>query len=227
MRLWRETHLEVKMVKAPYGRTTFGRLKPFSDVEMLTKCMPLWREDAWSTFASKKCKTDCPGQLFWTLRCQKKCTPLWHGARSHVKNADNWRPRTTFGRWKLKKRMLLWCEGHLHVQSVKNWRLARFWTWRCRKSAQRCSAGHIRKSKVSKSDGLGPLLDVGDGSKKIVKDQKIRDQKRNKLGIRKNKLHMGQVKSVKNERSRAIFGRWDDEKVQAVVARNTFATQKR
>ena len=67
-----------------------------------------------------------------------------------VKNVDNWRPRTTFGRWKLKKRMLLWCEGHLHVQSVKNWRLDRFWTWRCRKSAQRCSAGHIRIQKCQK-----------------------------------------------------------------------------
>ena len=38
---------------------------------------------------------------------------------------------------------------------------------RCRKSARRCSAKHISKSKVSKSDGPGPPLAV-EMSKKIL-----------------------------------------------------------
>ena len=35
-----------------------------------------------------------------------------------------------------------------------------FWKLRCRKSARRCGAKHILKSKVLKTDGLGPLLEV-------------------------------------------------------------------
>ena len=35
-----------------------------------------------------------------------------------------------------------------------------FWKLRCRKSARRCGAKHISKSKVLKTDGLGPLLEV-------------------------------------------------------------------
>ena len=35
-----------------------------------------------------------------------------------------------------------------------------FWKLRCRKSARRCGAKHISKSKVLKTDGLGPLFDV-------------------------------------------------------------------
>ena len=35
-----------------------------------------------------------------------------------------------------------------------------FWKLRCRKSARRCGAKHISKSKVLKTDGLGPLFEV-------------------------------------------------------------------
>ena len=35
-----------------------------------------------------------------------------------------------------------------------------FWKLRCRKSARRCCAKHISKSKVQKADGYGALLDV-------------------------------------------------------------------
>ena len=35
-----------------------------------------------------------------------------------------------------------------------------FWKLRCQKSARRCGAKHISKSKVLKTDGLGPLFDV-------------------------------------------------------------------
>ena len=35
-----------------------------------------------------------------------------------------------------------------------------FWKLRCRKSAHRCGAKHISKSKVLKTDGLGALLEV-------------------------------------------------------------------
>ena len=35
-----------------------------------------------------------------------------------------------------------------------------FWKLRCRKSARRCGAKHISKSKVQKTEGHGALLDV-------------------------------------------------------------------
>ena len=36
----------------------------------------------------------------------------------------------------------------------------RFWRLRCRKSARRCGAKHISKSKCTKHQGFGPFLDV-------------------------------------------------------------------
>ena len=46
-------------------------------------------------------------------------------------------------------------------QNVKNTRgSGHFWKFRCRKSALRCGAKHISKSKVLRTGGLGPLLEV-------------------------------------------------------------------
>ena len=35
-----------------------------------------------------------------------------------------------------------------------------FWKLRCRKSARRCGAKHMSKSRVLRTDGLGPLLEA-------------------------------------------------------------------
>ena len=46
-------------------------------------------------------------------------------------------------------------------QNVKNTTLSdHFWKLRCRKSARRCGAKHISKSKCTKHTILGPLLEV-------------------------------------------------------------------
>ena len=46
-------------------------------------------------------------------------------------------------------------------QNVQNTRGAdRFWQLRCRKSARRCGAKHISKSKCTKHTSFGPLLEV-------------------------------------------------------------------
>ena len=85
-----------------------------------------------------------------------------------------------------------------------------FWKLRCRKSARRCGAKHILKSKVLKTDCLGPLLEVR-MSKKCTPLWR--------------EAHF-EVKSVKNWLSRTTFGGSDVEKVHAVVARSTFWSQK-
>ena len=65
-----------------------------------------------------------------------------------------------------------------------------FWKLRCRKSARRCGAKHISKSKCPKHTRFGPLLDVA-MSKKCTPLWR--------------EAHL-EVKSVKNWRSRSTFG---------------------
>ena len=84
-----------------------------------------------------------------------------------------------------------------------------FWKLRCRKSARRCGAKHISKSKVLKTDGLGPLLEV-EMSKKCTPLWR--------------EAHF-QVKMYKTHQCRTTFGSCDVEKVHAVVARSTFPSQ--
>ena len=84
-----------------------------------------------------------------------------------------------------------------------------FWKLRCRKSARRCGAKHVSKSKVLKTDGLGPLLEV-EMSKKCTPLWR--------------EAHF-QVKMYKTHHGRTTFGSSDVEKVHAVVARSTFPSQ--
>ena len=65
-----------------------------------------------------------------------------------------------------------------------------FWKLRCRKSARRCGAQHISKSKCTKHNRFGPLLEV-EMSKKCAPLWR--------------EAHF-QVKSVKNPQSQTTFG---------------------
>ena len=107
-----------------------------------------------------------------------------------------------------------------------------FWKLRCRKSVRRCGAKHISKSKVLKTDGLGPLLEVQMskkcqksalccGAKHILKSKCTKHTRSGPpLEVEMSKkctplwreAHF-QVKSVKNWRSRTTFGGSDVEKV--------------
>ena len=95
-------------------------------------------------------------------------------------------------------------------QNVKNTRGSdHFWKLRCRKSARRCGAKHISKSKCTKHTSFGPLLLV-DMSKKCTPLWR--------------EAHF-QVKMYKTHQLRTTFGSWDVEEVHAVVARSTFRSQ--
>ena len=62
-----------------------------------------------------------------------------------------------------KKCTPLWREAHVEVsvKSVKKMpRPVDFWRLRCRKSAPRCGAKHISKSKCTNHHTFGPLLEV-------------------------------------------------------------------
>ena len=84
-----------------------------------------------------------------------------------------------------------------------------FWKWRCRKSARRCGAKHISKSKCTKHTSVRPLLEV-EMSKKCTPLWR--------------EAHF-QVKMYKTPQLRTTFGGCDVEKVHAVVARSTFPSQ--
>ena len=84
-----------------------------------------------------------------------------------------------------------------------------FWKLRCRKSARRCGAKHISKSKCTKRLSFGPLLEV-EMSKKCTPLWR--------------EAHF-QVKMYKTPQLRTTFGSCDVEKVHAVVARSTFPSQ--
>ena len=83
------------------------------------------------------------------------------------------------------------------------------WKLRCRKSARRCGAKDISKSKCTKHTRSGPLLQV-EMSKKCTPLWR--------------EAHF-QVKRLKTPGVRTTFGGSDVEKVHAVVARSTFRSQ--
>ena len=83
-------------------------------------------------------------------------------ARFQVKNAQNWRLRGTFRSWDVEQVHAVGAQSTRPSQNVQNTTFSyHFWKLRCRKSACRCSAKHMSKSKVSKTDGLRPLLEGG------------------------------------------------------------------
>ena len=91
----------------------------------------------------------------------KNCTPLWREAHFEVKSVKNWRSRTTFGSWDVKKVHAVVARSTFPSQNVQNTPGPdHFWQLRCRKSARRCGAKHILKSKCTKHTILGPLLEA-------------------------------------------------------------------
>ena len=91
----------------------------------------------------------------------KICTPLWREAHFEVKMYKTHHDRTTFGSCDVEKVHAVVARSTFRSENVQNTPFSdHFWKLRCRKSARRCGAKHILKSKVLKTDGLGPLLEV-------------------------------------------------------------------
>ena len=128
-----------------------------------------------------------------------------------VKSVKKWRSQTTFGSWDVEKVHTVVARSRFPSQNVQNTPFSEhFWKLRCRKSAHRCGAKQISKSKCTKHTILGALLEV-EMSKKCTPLWR--------------EAHF-QVKMYKTHQGRSTFGTWDVEKVHAVVARSTFRSQK-
>ena len=142
-----KAHLEVKMCKAPQCRTTFGSWdveKVHAVVALQSKCSKHWGV----------------GPLL-EVHSSKKCTLLWREAHFEVKMYKAPRARATFGGWDVEKVHAVVARSTFRSQNVLSTRGSdRFCRFRGRKSARRCSAKRISKSKCSKHEGFGPLLEV-------------------------------------------------------------------
>ena len=91
----------------------------------------------------------------------KKCTPLWREAHFQVKMYKTHQVRTTFGRCDVEKVHAVVARSTFPSENVQNTPMSdHFWKLRCRKSARRCGAKHISKSKCTKHTMVGPLLEV-------------------------------------------------------------------
>ena len=140
----------------------------------------------------------------------KSCTPLWREAHVQVKMYKTHQVRTTFGSCDVEKVSAVVARSTFPSQNVQSTPLSdHFWKLRCRKSARRCGAKHISKSKCTKHTSFGPLLEV-----EMLK----------KCTPLWREAHF-EVKMYKTPHARATFGGSDVEKVHAVMARSTFRSQ--
>ena len=124
--------------QTPQRRTTFGSC----DVEKVHAV-----SGAKHISKSKCTKHTILGPLL-EVEMSKKCTPLWREARVEVKMLKTPQRRTTFGSWDVEKVHAVVARSTFRSQNVQNTPCSdHFWKLRCRKSARRCGAKHISKSK--------------------------------------------------------------------------------
>ena len=188
--LWREAHFEVKMYKTPGVRTTFGSWDVAKvhavvarstfrsqNVQNTRGSDHFWKLRRWKSarrcgakhISKSKCTKHQGFGPFLEVEMSQKCTPLWREGHFEVKMYKAPGVRTTFGSCDVEKVHAVVARSTFPSQNVQNTRGSdHFWKLRCRKSARRCGAKQISKSKVLKTDGLGPLLEV-QMSKKCLK----------------------------------------------------------
>ena len=115
-----------------------------------------------STCPSQNVQSTPRSDHFWKLRCRKsarRCGAKHISKSKCTKKTLGVRPLLEVEM--LKKCTPLWREAHFQVKKHKNTPGAdHFWKLRCRKSARRCGAKHISKSKCTKHTTFGPLLEV-------------------------------------------------------------------
>ena len=162
--LWREAHLEVKSVKNWRSWSTFGS----RDVEKVHAVV------ARSTFASQNVQNTWVSDHFWKLRCRKSARRC--GAKHISKKMHKTRHVGPLLEVEMSKKCTpLWREAHFQVKMYKAHHV-RTTFGRCRKSARRCGAKHISKSKCTKHTMYGPLLEDVEKVHAVVARSTFRSQ---------------------------------------------------
>ena len=166
--LWREAHFEVKMYNSHHCRTTFGSwdvekvhavvARSTFPSQMLKTLGVRTTFGSWdvekvqavvarSTFRTQNVKNTRGSDHFWKLRCRESARRCGF-AHFEVKMYKTPQLRTTFGSWDVEKVHAIVARSTFRSQNVQNPPCSdHFWRFRCRKSARRCGAKHISKSK--------------------------------------------------------------------------------
>ena len=178
--LWREASLQVKKLKAPHIRITFGSwavekvhpvvapqstcpctkhtmLGALLEVEMSKKCTPLWLE---AHFQVKMYKTPHARSTFgsWDV---EKCTPLWREAHFQVNMYKAHHARSNFGSWDVEKVHAVVARSTCPSQHVQRHQLrSTFGSWDVEKVHAVVARSTFPSQKWKKADGYGALLDV-------------------------------------------------------------------
>ena len=134
---------------------------PLSDHFWKLRCQKSARSCGAKHISKSKCtKHTILGPLL-EVEMLKKCTPLWREAHFEVKMYKTPHARTTVGSCDVEKVHAVVARSTFPSQNVQNTLFSdHFWKLRCRKSAHRCGAKHISKSKCAKHTIVGPLLEV-------------------------------------------------------------------
>ena len=114
-----------------------------------------------STFRSETLQITPFSDHFWKLRCRKSARRCGTKHISKSKCSKTPHVRATFGSSDVEKVHAVVARSTFRSQNAQNTPLSdHFWKLRCRKSARRCGAKHISKSKCTKHNTFGPLLEV-------------------------------------------------------------------
>ena len=123
---------------------------------------PLWRG---AHFEVKNVQSTTAPDHFWKLRCQKRARRCGAKHISKSKCTYNTPGSDHFGSCDVEKVHAIVARSTFRSQNVQLQNTPcseHFWKLRCRKSARRCGAKHISRSKctITKHTMLGPLLEV-------------------------------------------------------------------
>ena len=222
----RDENLHAVVARSRF-RSENVQITPWSDHFWKLRCWKSARRCGAKHISKSKCTKHTSSGPLLEVEMSKKCTPLWREAHFQVKMYKTHHSRTTFGSCDVEKVHAVVARSTFPSQNVEkvhavlarstfpsqNVKITRgldhFWRFRCRKSARRCGAKHISKSKCTKHTSSGPLLEV-EMSKKCTPLWR--------------EAHF-QVKMLKSLGVWTTFGGSDVEKVHAVVARSTFPSQ--
>ena len=125
------------------------------------RCQKSARRCGAKHICKSKCRKHISSGPLLEVAMSKKCTPLWREAHFQVKMYKTHHCRTTFGSSDVEKVHAVVARSTFPSQNVQSTPLSdHFWKFRCRKSARRCGAKHISKSKCTKHHMFAPLLEV-------------------------------------------------------------------
>ena len=157
----RDEKLHAVVARSTFGRSQNVKNTRGSDHFWKLRCRKSARRCGAKHISKSKCTKHTSSGPLLEVAMSKKCTPLWREAHFEVKMHKTHQLRTTFGSCDVEKVHAVVARSTFRSQNVQNTPAPdHFWKLRCRKSARRCGAKHILKSKCTKHTSSGPLLEV-------------------------------------------------------------------